>query len=206
MENKLNKYHIIPNAINQECCQLLTDYILLKSKRKKIKRNDYLKNVHREYSDPLMETLLQKFTPQVEQITGKELFPTLSFYYLYKNGNQLLKHTDRSSCEYVAGLCIGADDDFKKQHKTWPLILEIDNKPVEMNLNYGDLLIYKGMETIHWREPFSGKWFISAIFGYVDKNGPFKFQKYDQRKSLGLKHVGMFNWSLGVLKNKLFNK
>lgn len=199
-----DKYHVIKNVLNKDYCALLTDYVLLKSKTKNIKRNDYLKNVHREYGDPLMETLLQKLTPEIELVTGKSLWPTLSFYYLYKNGNQLLKHTDRSSCEYVAGLCIGADHEFKKNGKTWPLILDVDNKETEIHLDYGDLLVYKGIETIHWRNKFDGSWFISAIFGYVDQNGPYNFQKFDQRKSLGLPHVGMFRWSYGVLKNKLF--
>jgi hypothetical protein len=170
------------------------------------KTKGVLPNVHREYGDFMMETLLAKLTPLIEEATGLELWPSLSFYYTYKNGNQLQKHKDRNSCQIVAGLCIGADDEFKKIKGKWPLILTLDGKPETIDLDYGDIVIFKGSETEHWREIFTGSWFVSAIFGYVDKHGPFAFQKFDQRKSLGKPHVGMFNWSYGCLKNNLKQK
>lgn len=196
-------YIIIKNVLSQDVCELLASYANLKAISKPTIRKDALKNTHREYGDFMMETLLKKLQPIVEQAMGLELWPTLSFYYTYKNGNQLEKHKDRSSCEIVAGLCISSDDEFKNSTKTWPLILTIDNKPEPINLNDGDMVIFKGHEIEHWREAFTGAWFVSAIFGYVDKHGPYAFQKFDQRKALGKPHVGMFNWSFGCLKNKL---
>lgn len=196
-------YIIIKNAISDDMCKILSKYIHLKATNKTIKRKDYLRNVHREYNDPLMETLLEDLTPKIEKATGLELWPTLSFCYLYKFGNKLEKHTDRSSCEIVAGLAIGADNDFIQNKKTWPLILNINGEIKPINLDFGDLVIFKGHTTEHWRETFNSNWFISAIFAYVDKNGPLSFQKFDQRKALGMPHVGMFKWTYTLLKNKL---
>lgn len=192
----------VPEALDRNTCDLLTNYIRLKAKSKRNVRkgNDPLSGVHREYGDPMMETLLSQFTPIVEQATGLRLWPTLSFCYHYTNGNILAPHKDRSSCEIVAGLCLGADPDFISSNKSWPLqISGVDN----IDLDYGDMIIFRGHSMEHWRDRFNGQWFVSAILGYVDQNGPYAFQKFDQRAMLGVKHVGMTAWYLGVLKAKL---
>lgn len=194
---------VIKDVLSKEVCELLANYANFKADVKPNIRKDGLKNIHREYGDALMEVLLTKLTPLIEEATGLELWPTLSFYYTYKNGTQLKKHKDRSSCQIVAGLCIGADDEFKKMKGSWPLILNLNGKAEAVALDYGDLVIFKGYETEHWRDIFTGTWFVSAIFAYVDKQGPFAFQKFDQRSSLGKPHVGMFHWSYGCIKNKL---
>ncbi len=201
-----HNYIIINNVLSQEICQLLANYANFKASIKPNVKKDKLHNVHREYGDCIMDMLLQQFTPLIEQETGMALWPTLSFYYTYKNGHQLAKHKDRSSCQIVAGLCIGADKKFHENHGSWSLILNIDGKDEAINLDFGDLVIFKGSEIEHWRESFTGVWFVSAIFAYVDKNGPFAFQKFDQRKLLGLPHIGMFRWSYGYLKNMLKRK
>jgi hypothetical protein len=199
-------YVVIKGAISKEQCDLLAEYARFKAKIKpNAIKNDTLAEIHREYGDPMMETILEKLTPHIEKAMGLELWPTLSFYYTYRNGNKLMKHRDRSSCQFVAGLCIGADEEYKMSHGSWPLILNNQGKEEHVALDYGDILIFRGHETEHWREPFTGQWFVSAIFGYVDKNGPFAFQKFDQRKMLGKPHVGMFKWSFGCLKQKIKN-
>ncbi|MFI4918104.1 MAG: hypothetical protein ACHP65_00950 [Legionellales bacterium] len=203
-----NGYIIVKNVLSQEVLELVSAYAQFRaSTHSKIRKGkDPLAYIHREYGDALMDMLLEKLRPQVEQATGLELWPTLSFYYTYKNGNQLLAHKDRNSCQIVAGLCIGADNEFIKSKGGWPLFIKHQGTSIPIVLDYGDMLVFKGHETEHWREPFTGDWFVSAIFGYVEKNGPFAFQKYDQRKMLGKPHVGMFNWLYGCVKNRISNK
>lgn len=192
----------IPNVLDASTCALLSNYIRLKARtRRNIRKGtDPLSGVHREYADPLFETLLDQLTPTFEHATGLDLWPTLSFCYHYATGNALHPHKDRSSCEIVAGLCIGADPEFVAQNGTWPLQIMGANN---LDLNFGDALVFRGHTMQHWRDVFAGKWFVSAILGYVDKNGPYAFQKFDQRKQLGLAHVGMTAWYLGVLRAKL---
>ena len=200
-------YIVIKNAVSKDVCAFLSDYVNFKANfAPNIKKNDALKEVHREYADPVMETLLETLTPKIEQATSLALWPTLSFCYKYQHGNQLAPHKDRSSCQIVAGLCIGADEEYKKNHHNWPLIINDNGTPTPIALDYGDIVVFKGHETEHWREPFTGSWFLSAIFAYVEKEGPYSFQKYDQRKRLGNPHVGMFHWTYGCLKNKIISK
>ncbi|MGV3740632.1 MAG: alpha-ketoglutarate-dependent dioxygenase AlkB [Gammaproteobacteria bacterium] len=200
-------YYILQQVVSTEICELLADYALFKEKLKPnvTKNIDPLDNVHREYGDPLLELLLEKLTPKIEQTLGCALWPTLSFYYVYHQGTSLQPHSDRSSCQWVASLCIGADSEFKNREKSWPLILKNDNQPSEIHLQCGDILLFKGHETEHWRNKFTGQWFVSAIFAFVEQEGPYAFQKYDQRAALGKPHIGMFRWSFGCLKQKLLN-
>jgi len=197
-------YTILKQVVSPQNCELLADYARFKAQLKPntTKKIDPLDNVHREYGDPLLELLLEKVTPMIAHTLGCAVWPTLSFYYVYQHGTELKPHSDRSSCQWVASLWIGADPEFKKTQKAWPLILKIKDKKTAIKLHDGDILLFKGHETEHWRERFTGQWFVSAIFAFVEQDGPYAFQKYDQRASLGKPHVGMFHWAWGCLKQK----
>ena len=208
MKFQQNGFVVVKSAVNKKIAELLADYIHLKASTKpNIKRHvDALANVHREYADPMMEVLLSKLTPLVEQATSLSLWPSLSFSYHYTTGNQLLKHKDRDSCEIVASLYLGADAEFYTEYQNWPLHLEIKNKNIATTLDVGDVVIFRGNSTPHWRTIFPGKWFVSAIFGYVEKNGKNAYLKYDQRTNLGKPHIGMCRWFIGYWKNNLQHK
>ena len=198
-------YYVVKGVLSADVCAHLVDYVKFKAKCKPNirKSNDPLSGIHRQYGDLAMEMLLEKLTPLVEQATQRSLWPTLSFCYLYQHGNQLQRHRDRNSCEWVAGLCLGVDDAFKAREGSWSLNLALANRVEAIRLDVGDLLIFRGHSTEHWRDAFSGEWFVSSIFGYVEQQGPFAFQKFDQRNALGLPHVGMFRWTYGCFMNRL---
>lgn len=195
-------YYIIPQAVSPDICQLLAEYVRLKAANKPcVRKHDALSGTHRTYGDPLMETLLARLLPVVEKTVQKSLWPTLSFCYLYQQGHQLTPHTDRSSCEWVASLCIGFAKTAEEGAGQWPLIVQSwhgEAQPV--TLEVGDLVVFRGVDTLHWREPYQGLWYVSAIFAYVEKEGPYAYHKFDQRKRLGMPHIGMLRWSLGIFK------
>jgi hypothetical protein len=56
----------------------------------------------------------------------------------------------------------------------------------EVILQPGDMVVYKGSEVEHWREPYTGKEQIQLFFHYVDANGPHAECKFDYRPMLGL--------------------
>jgi len=201
-------YIQVKSAISKEVCENLSAYARTKAKAKpNIKKGrDPLAHIHREYGDDKFEALLEELKPRIEKETGLSLWPTLSFYYVYGRGNQLNPHKDRESCEIVAGICLGSDPAFQEQTGNWPLILDVQGKAAPMDLGFGDMVIFRGNEMEHWRDSFDGDWFVSIILGYVDKNGPHAYQKYDQRTALGKPHVGMFTWMWGRLRGRLRNK
>mgnify|MGYP001193544122 CR=1 FL=1 len=206
-------YCIIPNAVSKELCSFITQYARLKYKvapNVYRSKDDSLANIHREYGDPLMETLLQRLHSPVEQVTGMQLWPSLSFYYTYTRGNVLKKHKDRDSCEVVACLCIGSDAEYAQAKKFWPIYLGLSDEDLPVCLHQGDLVLFKGKALDHWREAYEGEWFISSIFAFVEREGPNNYLKYDQRSYLAKPHIGMLRWSIGYfyaqIKRLLFTR
>ncbi len=142
------------------------------------------------YGDYLMETLLMQTLPFIEKKTSAKLVPTYSYTRLYRKGNILNRHKDRLSCEISSTMNLGGDD--------WPIFLspkeniglpEVDGgkkgitmaskaKGIKVSLKPGDMLLYRGVELEHWREPFKGKECGQVFFHYNDKNGPFKTKKF----------------------------
>ena len=115
---------------------------------------------------------------KVEKLTGLTLVPTYSYARLYTKGSELVMHKDRGACEISITLCLGYDSDYN-----WPMYVEA--KPIE--LEPGDIIVYKGENLKHGRDVFKGKNHAQCFLHYNDKNGPFKeTNKYDTRPHLGL--------------------
>ena len=124
------------------------------------------------YSDLVMETLLQEIKPLMEIETQTSLIETYSYARIYKKGDELKKHIDRNSCEISCTLNIGGD--------LWPIF--VNGKKII--LKQGDILIYKGCEIEHWREPFLGEVCIQVFLHYNEDTA--NAQIYDNRIHLGL--------------------
>ena len=68
----------------------------------------------------------------------------------------------------------------------WPIYLEPsgekNKKGIEVNLNPGDMLMYRGCELEHWRDVFEGDDCAQVFFHFTDD----KNYMYDTRPFLGL--------------------
>ena len=129
--------------------------------------------------DLFTDGLLVDLLPLAEAVTGLTLFPTYSYFRVYKRGDILVKHTDRPSCEISVTLCLGYEAE-----KPWPLLLESPAGVLPIELKPGDALFYRGIECTHWREPMDGDRAAQLFLHYVDQNGPYAEWKYDKRKEL----------------------
>jgi hypothetical protein len=47
------------------------------------------------------------------------------------------------------------------------------------------MMIYKGLEVPHWREPFAGERQLQLFLHYVRQDGPHAAQRFDGRPHLG---------------------
>ena len=56
-------------------------------------------HTHSVHGDHLMESLFETTWPKMEEITGIELWPSYTFYRVYKRGDILKHHTDRPACD-----------------------------------------------------------------------------------------------------------
>jgi len=134
------------------------------------------------YGSLASESVLVLIQPLIELAVGKRLHPTYSYMRIYYKDADLKRHTDRPSCEYSATLCIKCDPT-----NPWPIkLIDANNREVSAALGEGDLLIYKGDELVHWREPCQYDKHIQFFLHYVDADGPHADHKYDTRPMLGL--------------------
>lgn len=130
------------------------------------------------------EALLLYCCEKLGNITGKTLFETYSYTRAYYNGAELKRHVDRYSCEYSATVCIS------KEGADWPIYFESsDGHVLNCELEPGDLVVYKGAELPHWREPYTGNRHVQIFVHYVDKHGIYgDSHMYDGRPFLGAPH------------------
>jgi hypothetical protein len=196
MSFKKNNYIIFKNVLSKETSNICYKYLILKEKAVKLffEKNfispytryfgtfgdSMVKDTYSHYADFLMETLLQEIKPIMEKITNLKLIETYSYTRLYKKGDILKKHKDRFSCEISSTLNLGGD--------FWPIFIKNNlKKEIKVNLNPGDMLVYRGNILEHWREKFEGNICGQVFLHYNDINTKNSIKnKFDTRESLGL--------------------
>ena len=212
MSFKKKKYTIIKEAISKELALFLYNYILIKRQvAETMFKHQYISpielswghwtdnqvpNTYSHYADVAMETLLLRLNPLMEKATGLKLYPNYSYCRVYKKGDILKRHIDRFSCEISTTMNLGGNE--------WPIFLLINKKEVKVNLKPGDMLIYRGEELEHWREPFKGKDCAQVFFHYNNKKTKdAKLNMFDKKP-----HIGLPFWFRGRkwLINKRYQK
>ena len=205
------KYQVIKKALSYELANFIFNYFLLKRDAALymydnniiyptglygFKGDTQCPETYSHYADPVMETLLMKMLPVMKKETGLDLLPTYSYARAYEKGAILKRHKDRPSCEISTTLNLGGDP--------WPIYIdgtgannvinETENiiKPnapegAKVLLEVGDMLVYKGCDLEHWREPFEGDICGQVFLHYNHVNGPFANKnRFDGRPMLGL--------------------
>ena len=165
---EIKKYQVIKNALSYDLANFIFNYFLLKRDAVKYM---YQNNIHSQssilgswtdqqipntyscYADFVMETLMMKVLPKMQQETGLQLLPTYSYARIYKKGDILKRHKDRPSCEISTTIHLGGNkwpifidgtgsdnviDEYKNIHKP--------NAPkgTKVLLDVGDMLVYSG--------------------------------------------------------------
>jgi hypothetical protein len=212
MSFKKNKYIIIKEAISEDLAKFCNDYFMMKRNVARtmfdaryispfteyfgVWNDEQVPETYSHYADIVMETLLIKLLPLMEKNTGLKLNPNYSYARIYKKGDILHRHKDRFSCEISTTLNLGGDK--------WPIYLSPNEnvglpdekkgitdksnaKGIKVDLNSGDMLIYKGNELEHWREAFKGENCAQVFLHYNNiKTKGSKENICDRRPHLGL--------------------
>ncbi len=191
-----NHYLVIKQAINKELANFLYNYFSIKKDVAYTVLHSGFVSPYTEYfghwndsqvpgsfshyADIAMDTLLLKVQPIMEQHTKIKLIPTYSYTRMYAKGNELKRHKDRSSCEISTTMNLGGD--------LWPIFIKLSNKKnIQVILEPGDMLVYKGCVLEHWREPFQGDECCQVFLHYNNALSDFAEEnKYDKRPHLGL--------------------
>jgi hypothetical protein len=87
---------------------------------------------------PFVALMCEK-TAHMNQLVEEKLLPTYAYARVYKNGAELVKHTDRPACEVSVTLHLGSDG------TSWPICFtKPDGSTVSKNLKPGEAVIYLG--------------------------------------------------------------
>ena len=213
MSFKKQKYAVIKNAINKDLASFLANYLLMnkqvydtflasryispfeKSMGFYEGKNAQIPGAYCTYGNVAMETLMLKCQPQMEKTTKLKLIPAYAYSRIYSKGDELKRHKDRFSCEISTTMNLGGDD--------WPIYLSPNEnvglpndknitlsskaKGVKVNLDPGDMLVYRGCELEHWRTKFKGNECVQVFLHYNDLNsGKLEDNMFDLRPHLGL--------------------
>ena len=205
---KQHKYVVIKNFLDPKTAALFYQYSIIKVQRTAfLIENDpdnYCKlwdgefgdkqiggNSYACYGDVLMDSLLAQSVDDISTYTGLDLLPTYSYWRFYQPDDKLIRHVDRNSCEISTSLCLGYDvsnvDSKIYPNYNWPMFVDDKNyeKGMPVRMEPGDLVIYRGLEVEHWREPFIGLNHAQVFMHFNDKNGPFN-NFLDGRPLLGI--------------------
>ena len=175
-------YCLVKNAVSKEIVDLATQYALFDEMQDFNPDTSQVVGAHSKYADPLMESLLIQLQPIIEANTGLKVYPTYSFYRVYRPGDELIPHTDVPPCEISITISLGFD--YLDSGYEWPIFVDGDPQV----LFPGDLVCYRGVDLEHWREKFiapEGSWHVQAFLHYVDVDGPYADFKYNKRSSIG---------------------
>jgi hypothetical protein len=210
MSFKQNKYVVIKQAITKELADFCYEYFLLKRKVTQTLfetrvispfnemwgtfKDQQVPETYSHYADIVMETLLTKTHSVMEEKTELKLIPNYSYARIYKKGDILHRHKDRFSCEISTTLNLGGDswsifiepDETKGKHVDGNYVSD-NTVGVKVDLEPGDMLVYRGNILEHWRDAFEGENCGQVFLHYNDINTAGAQENiYDKRPHLGL--------------------
>lgn len=176
MNKKLieNNYIVLPNFISKERSSELSFEFLKYSKENNLEGDPQVPNSFSAYNYiPFLELLCEK-NVEVSSEIGEVVLPTYSYARVYKNGSELLRHTDRDACEISLTLHLHGDS-------PWPIWIETPSgEQRSVDLNPGDAMVYLGKTAPHWREKYEGEYYTQVFLHYVRSRGDCAYAYFDK--------------------------
>ena len=179
-------YLVLNEVVTKELCEQLVTHLFELYEQGKLKKDDQCPLSDAIYGDPIFDSLLGKLAGPIGQHVGLELLPTYTYARLYRPGEVLVSHIDRPACQISGTMTLGFSG-----MNVWPIYFSHEqtddpDKGIRLELEPGDLAVYRGNDLYHWRPEFKGEWQCQVFFHFVDANGPYADQKFDGRPELGL--------------------
>lgn len=174
------KYVIVKKFLDPQFSQTLYEYLKFSTQVSILQKQNISTSITvpgcvcQKANDLILDATLKTSQHKVEYFTGLKLYPTYSMARIYTNGNELIRHIDRPSCEISVTIKLSDTKNYN-----YPLYME-GNK---LLLEDGDAVIYKGNELYHWREKCEAteKYYLGQLFlHYVEKSGVYQNYKYDK--------------------------
>lgn len=107
------------------------------------------------HNDPLSRAMHPSLVPLVSSIAGQPLKPSFSYLLVYLEGASLDRHRDRQQCAVTAIVQVDFDPE-PRGATPWPLRFVRDAERLDVTLALGDLIVFRGAEIEHYRDPLTG--------------------------------------------------
>lgn len=173
-----NNYIVIPNFISKEKSKHISFEFLNYCKENNLPGDSQAENSYSKYNYISFLELLCEKTSQISCIVEETVLPTYSYSRIYKNGSELLYHTDRDACEISLTLHLDGDS-------SWPIWIETPSGEKRcVNLNCGDAMLYLGKIAPHWRESYDGEYYTQVFLHYVRSRGDCSYAYFDKNNEL----------------------
>lgn len=171
-------YKILRNFFEREKCLEMADKLDSLLKKGSYRKPDPLCTLSPAFYGIFNDELV-KIQKTLEDTLNEELYPCYSYARIYQEGDSLPPHTDRPSCEISLTLTLNYD------RFIWPFWILDQGQAKCIDIDIGDVLLYKGTEVIHFRHPMQGQDFQhQAFFHFVRKHGNYANFKFDQHADL----------------------
>lgn len=169
-----NNYIVLPNFISKERAENLSIEFLNHCKTNNLEGDSQAPNSYSAYNYISFLELLCEKTPEVSSAIGETVLPTYAYSRVYKNGSELLRHTDRDACEVSLTLHLHGDSN-------WPIWIETPSGEKRcVELNPGDAMVYLGKIAPHWRDLYQGEYYSQVFLHYVRSRGDCSYSYFDK--------------------------
>jgi hypothetical protein len=115
------------------------------------------------HNEPAARYFHHQLTATMSTLAGEPVKPSYVYVGSYLPGAELEKHTDRPQCEYSINLLL----DYSPEpvcETPWPLYLETEGTRITLYQAIGDVLLYRGCQVAHYRDPLPGGHSSTSIF------------------------------------------
>ena len=147
------RYAILRNVVPPSLLSGLQSYVRQLESEGHFLVGDKLCNTRLGLRNNAVAALLHRpFAALLKKTIGSGLTPTMSYLMVYRAGADLPPHVDLDDlCAWNISLAL--DSEPQGSLGRWPLALEVEGTVEEVCLDPGDLVIYQGNRSRHWRGP-----------------------------------------------------
>jgi hypothetical protein len=176
MSYKEENIEIVKNFIDNDFIEFIQDYFSIKINSNQFDISfEKFKHGYSFYADPLSETILQNSCEFITELINVRVLPTFTNTTMFMKDDVYVNDLNESS-EISAILFLGSSDN--------ELSLTLKNKK-NIILSTGDLLIYNPKKIEFEKNIISNDWILQINLNFVDNEGNYKNNIYDNRPYLG---------------------
>ena len=104
------------------------------------------------HNDPALRFYQSQLAGLFRRITAEPIKASYTFTAHYEEGAVLTRHVDRPQCAWNLSMPLDAQPETDAAN-AWPIYLETHSGTHEVRLGLGDGLLYRGIDSPHWRHP-----------------------------------------------------